>query len=428
MRTLTLAAALLLTTWPLTSYAVTADAASPQSARVTSLCHGLPVTIAGTPGSDVLVGTDGPDVIRGYDGFDQIDGGGGDDVICGNRGPDHIDGGEGDDWVGGGHKYDTVTGGPGNDVVRGGLTGDVIRADEGDDRIVVQVVDTLDYSASPGAIDADLTAGTVSGWGSDTVTLPSTATGTGNVHLVGTAYADHLRGGPGNDTIQAGDGDDVVDGADGNDQMWLGPGANTAVGGPGDDRIWFESCPDTGNEGRGGEGDDRIGSTGPHDRLYGGPGDDSVEAVSRLTGDLVVDGGGGNDTLSLGLGPRDDGAAWHDVRLDLPTGRLGAQGQHDTIGDWSSITLTEWDGPGAADGYELVGTAGPDRVQMNVTERVLVHAYDGSDWLATGSGDDDVFGGDGTDHVDAGSGHDVCSSVEEPYTEGGSTDCEVSSP
>ena len=65
------------------------------------LCDGLPATISGTPGDDVLVGTDGDDVIAGRGGDDVIDGLGGDDIICGGKGDDHLVGGAGDDKTGG---------------------------------------------------------------------------------------------------------------------------------------------------------------------------------------------------------------------------------------------------------------------------------------------------------------------------------------
>ncbi len=78
--------------------------ASPSAAErarsVTPTCHGMPATIVGTNGRDILFGTEGPDVIVGRAGADSIHGGGGDDTICAGSGIyDFVRGGSGDDYV-----------------------------------------------------------------------------------------------------------------------------------------------------------------------------------------------------------------------------------------------------------------------------------------------------------------------------------------
>ncbi len=80
-------------------------------------CFGLPATIVGTAGDDVIVGTAGPDVIHGRGGFDVITGKEGDDVLCGGGDADLVKGGKGDDVVKGGRGDDTVKGGTGNDAL-----------------------------------------------------------------------------------------------------------------------------------------------------------------------------------------------------------------------------------------------------------------------------------------------------------------------
>ena len=81
----------------------------------------------------------------------------------------------------------------------------------------------------------------------------------------GTAHADTLVGGPGNDVICGFGGDDTIIGAGGNDVIY---------GGPGND--WIE--PDLGR-----------------DRVYGGDGNDSVFAFDGQAD--FVDGGRGVDTV-----------------------------------------------------------------------------------------------------------------------------------
>lgn len=108
--------------------------------------------------------------------------------------------------------------------------------------------------------------------------------------------AVYINGGPGNDSLVGGGGDDTLTG---------GAGKNTLIGGGGDDRL-------NGSGGRdsisGGDGNDRLYGNGGNDTLDGGGG------IDRLFGgdgnDLLIGGGSndklygdaGNDTLSGGKG------------------------------------------------------------------------------------------------------------------------------
>jgi len=83
-------------------------------------CNGLPVTISGTAGNDILVGTFGADVIAGLGGNDTIKGQGGNDVICGGNGNDKIYGGSGKDKLYGEKGRDRIYGGSGKDKLYGG--------------------------------------------------------------------------------------------------------------------------------------------------------------------------------------------------------------------------------------------------------------------------------------------------------------------
>jgi len=85
-------------------------------------CVGVPVTIVGTDGDDVIIGTPGDDVIVGLEGDDDIRGGDGNDRICGNEGNDFIRGGDADDELFGGNGHDGILGGTGHDIISGGNT------------------------------------------------------------------------------------------------------------------------------------------------------------------------------------------------------------------------------------------------------------------------------------------------------------------
>ena len=67
------------------------------SASSHTTCDGIPATIVGTAGDDILVGTPGPDVIVGLGGDDTLIGRAGDDHLCGGAGNDVLLGNTGDD-------------------------------------------------------------------------------------------------------------------------------------------------------------------------------------------------------------------------------------------------------------------------------------------------------------------------------------------
>jgi roadblock/LC7 domain-containing protein len=98
-------------------------------------CGGQTVTIAGTPGNDVIAGTPGKDVIAGLAGNDTIRGGGKRDVICGGRGRDRLGGGRGNDRIGGGRGSDRLNGASGADRLSGNGGNDSLRGRSGRDAL-----------------------------------------------------------------------------------------------------------------------------------------------------------------------------------------------------------------------------------------------------------------------------------------------------
>ncbi|HEY3477198.1 MAG TPA: ExeM/NucH family extracellular endonuclease, partial [Anaerolineales bacterium] len=98
-------------------------------------CNGLPATMIGTPGDDVINGTNGRDVIVALGGNDTINGRNGNDVICGNGGDDTINGGNGDDLLFGSFGDDTLNGGNGDDSLDGGAGEDELIGARGADTL-----------------------------------------------------------------------------------------------------------------------------------------------------------------------------------------------------------------------------------------------------------------------------------------------------
>jgi Ca2+-binding RTX toxin-like protein len=106
-----------------------------------------------------------------------------------------------------------------------------------------------------------------------------------NDFIVGSADADY---------IDAGLGDDLVFGADGDDLIWGGLGHDTIAGGNGHDFI------------DGGEGVDWLIGDAGNDKLFGGDGDDRLQGgegndqLMGMAGADVMTGGAGHDVFIVG--------------------------------------------------------------------------------------------------------------------------------
>jgi Ca2+-binding RTX toxin-like protein len=155
-------------------------------------------------------------------------------TIVGTEGPDEITtnagvrdvvyAGGGDDWVRGADRQaadpgDLICGGIGNDNLRGGLGNDKINGGDGHDTVIGYFgVDVLQGNAGNDHMnDAD----------GDDDWYDSYDPGT-----------DTMRGGGGNDLMQSVSGADKVYGDEGADQLWDYSHAKTYLyGGPGDDYI-----------------------------------------------------------------------------------------------------------------------------------------------------------------------------------------------
>ena len=168
-------------------------------------CNGLPATIIGTPGDDVIYGTNGSDVIVGLGGNDTIYGGNANDVICGDAGNDTIYGGNGNDTLLGSVGDDTLDGGNGNDVLNSGNGNDNLIGGNGDDILTA-------------------------GGGNDILDGNN-----GNDVLAGDSGDDSLTGGNGNDQLDGGADNDTLVGDNGNDTLTGGTGSDSFSGGKGND-------------------------------------------------------------------------------------------------------------------------------------------------------------------------------------------------
>lgn len=213
-----------------------------------------------------LIGSEHGDTLTGDDGKNSITGLGGPDVIEGLGGPDIQKSGVGDDRIHGGEGLDSHYGGPGDDFMDGG-----------------DGADTPSFKFSPDPVTVDLIEGTATGEGEDTFI---------NMEIVaGSRHGDTFLGDERSNTFYPLGGDDTVDGGEGFDvvvyvqspaAIVLDLLAGTATGGEGSDSL-------TSIEGGVGSAFD--------DELYGSDGNNSLYGVG---GDDTLDGRGGTDFLSGG--------------------------------------------------------------------------------------------------------------------------------
>lgn len=112
---------------------MSSSSSSSSDARLT--CNGLPATIVGTNGNNILIGTPGDDVIVALGGNDVVNGRGGNDTICLGNGDDIANGNDGRDWISGGNGRDMIRGNDGRDMLMGDNGRDYLNGDNGEDAL-----------------------------------------------------------------------------------------------------------------------------------------------------------------------------------------------------------------------------------------------------------------------------------------------------
>jgi len=208
-------------------------------------------TLTGNGAANVLLGGAGNDVLIGGGGNDRLDGSGGSDtasyayasggvhVNLGIAGSQSVGADQGSDILvsienlTGSAFNDTLTGNSGANVLVGSAGNDVLNGAGG--------IDTVSYAAASSGVTVNLKSTTArlisAGEGSDTlISIES---------VIGSAYADTLRGGDGNDTLAGGTGNDVLLGGGGNDTLIGGYGNDVLSGESGSDTFRYLSAGDS---------------------------------------------------------------------------------------------------------------------------------------------------------------------------------------
>lgn len=394
------------------------------AAHAETTCDGKVPTIVAVAGVPTT-GTAGDDVILGTFARDFIDGGAGNDAICGLGSGDTLTGGPGDDRLFGGlddvyftddgYFGDIIAPGPGNDHV-----------DLGDDPASASVdeidrparYDRVSYADATGPVSVDLSAGTATGEGSDTIAVPAFSGG-----IIGSAFDDELTGSGGPDMIQGGRGDDRIRGLGGDDELLPEKGDDVVRGGDGDD---FIISPDKGRDrfygdagkdfaeahGRGsaiggGNGNDYlVGGVGVS--VHGGAGDDEIGAELSRSTRIEVDAGDGRDVVRL-RAPKSEFARGLTYVVDVPRERVTVSGVKRVR--YEGVESVYVSAPGGSLTY--LGGSARDSLSASSGLRITAYGRGGRDILVGGNRADLLDGGAGRDDLVGGNGRDRCLNGED---------------
>jgi Ca2+-binding RTX toxin-like protein len=363
-----------------------------------------------------ILGSSRNDLLIGDAADNFFDGGNGDDVLVGRAGADTLIGGEGADTadysasgvaitvaldgtvgIGGDAAGDllsgieSLTGSAFADRLTGDANSNTLVGSDGDDILVGRLgsdrldggagIDTADYALSTSAIVVDMSGGVSRGGEAEGDVL------VGIERVIGTDYADIIRGSTNNDTLVGGLDDDVLEGRAGSDIIDGGAGIDTA------DYAGSSQAVTVGLDGRANIGGDANGDvlisieklTGSAfgDQLFGSASSDILQGGD---GDDVLQGLAGSDQLIGGAGIDTANYSASDAAVQVNTSGFVSSGGH-AAGDTLFSIET------------LVGSNFNDQL----TGGVAAESFYG------GLGDDTLVGGGGADFLDGGSGSDTTS-------------------
>jgi Ca2+-binding RTX toxin-like protein len=367
-----------------------------------------------------LYGQGGNDDLNGGSGNDELWGGEGNDNLIGGRGGDRFSGGDGSDSAAYTPELNSVVvtiDGTANDG-RGGMDGTGFRGEGAAADFMGDDLEVLRGTPDNDRLDAQGATGPVTLYGFG-----------GNDELFGGAYDDRLVGARGGDFLVGRGGRDIADytahngvvvtldgayndgrnGYDGSGPNGAGPAGDNVnteqvFGGQGDDTLDATAAagPVTllGNGGH-----DLMIGTNANDELYAGVGDDTL--IGRGGNDLL-DGNSGSDHM---LGGDGIDTVTYAYRTEAERVTVGDAGFNDGgPSDEGTLRATQL-GYAVRDAVEgtverVIGGSGKDHLMGNERANILIGGP-GDDRLEGGAGNDTLEGGAAGDVLEAGPGDDV---------------------
>jgi Ca2+-binding RTX toxin-like protein len=325
---------------------------------------GVVASIASTAVGPQATGGSGSDTLLN---FENITGGSGNDALTGSAQANVLSGGLG---------ADTLTGGLGDDTYVVDNAGDVIVETSAVGSGIEQVLSSVTYSLAALANVENLTL-------TGSASINATGNGAANI-LVGNSGNNSITGAGGNDTLDGGLGADTMVGGDGNDTYMVDSASDIVVelGGQGIDLIRSTvsySLVDTDGAGGNGGNVENLELVGSD---INGTGNGLDNIIYAGDGNNVIDGGGGNDTVSY---------AWATAPVQINLAIVGAQGTGGSGSD-TLISIEYLEGSAFADSL-----GGSTDLTAN-----LLSGLAGSDSFYGLSGNDTVMGGEGGDYINAG--------------------------
>ncbi len=410
--------------------------------------------LTGGLGDNVIVGGNGNDnMFGGYGGADVLDGGAGDDSLRVYSGADVFIGGSngvaGDTvvftaWANAVSVnlavttaqaitngsvtmsgIENITGGSGNDVLTGDANANFLNGAAGDDTLVASggadslsggvntdAGDTASFAGLSGGvtINLDLSSAQVVSGGSVKLSSIENIIGTsGNDFLRGTALANRLDGGAGDDTFNATFGTDTyIGGSNGasGDTLSLSTwttATNINLGIATAQTVAGATLLLSGIENIiGGSGDDQFTGTASTNILRGGAGADRlVMSAQSSTGTIdIFDGSAGTDTADFS---QFGSAVWLDITTAASSARTNdtattAGGTLRQIANFSGIENIS----GSAFSDILTGDGASNTITGGNGNDNMFGGYSGNDILSAGAGDDYLRVGTGNDVYDGG--------------------------
>ncbi|MEF8756318.1 MAG: hypothetical protein V5B60_20670 [Accumulibacter sp.] len=368
-------------------------------------------------GSNVVEGADGNDTVSYLYGGPigvsvslaiagaQATGGSGSDTLIAIE---NLTGSSYDDTLVGDGNANRLEGGNGNDTLGGGAGNDTLSGSSGSD--------TASYADAASGVSVSLAiagAQATGGSGSDTLMAIENLGGSAyDDTLRGDANANRLHGGQGNDFLNGGAGNDTLDGGAGNDRLWGGTGADSLIGGDGSDFYYLDDAGDSVSETNTNPatgGTDQVLSylasttLGAHIEngriLTTGAANLTGNALDNLldagTGANLLDGAGGNDTVSYLYGA----SSGVSVSLALAGAQATGGSGSDTLAGIENLSGSTYDDTLTGDGNanRLTGAQGND----------FLNGGAGNDTLDGGAGNDTLWGGTGADSLSGGDGADL---------------------